>query len=98
MAGLQVTGQTFAEATREPGVTFVAAMFDGILGLGYASISVDDVTPVFYNMISQGLVDEPIFSFYLNRLVNHSRSLDVGSILAVGSTIMTQTGDLRHLF
>jgi phytepsin len=64
---LVVKGQEFIEATREPSVTFLVAKFDGILGLGFQEISVGNATPVWYNMVKQGLVKEPIFSFWLNR-------------------------------
>ncbi|MCO5583981.1 hypothetical protein L7F22_037899 [Adiantum nelumboides] len=64
---MEVTEQAFMEAVKEPGVTFLLAKFDGILGLGFKEISVGDATPVWYNMVEQGLVSEPVFSFWLNR-------------------------------
>ncbi|KAL6992825.1 phytepsin [Sarracenia purpurea var. burkii] len=66
---LVIKHQEFIEATQEPGVTFLAAKFDGILGLGFREISVGDAEPLWYNMINQGLIKEPVFSFWLNRNV-----------------------------
>ncbi|KAK9268284.1 hypothetical protein L1049_010727 [Liquidambar formosana] len=64
---LVVKDQEFIEATREPSVTFLVAKFDGILGLGFKEISVGNAVPVWYSMVKQGLIKEPVFSFWLNR-------------------------------
>ncbi|XAR49228.1 Phytepsin [Bertholletia excelsa] len=67
VGGLVVKDQVFMEATKEGSLTFVAAKFDGILGLGFQEISVGDVVPLWYNMVEQDLVKESVFSFWLNR-------------------------------
>ena len=57
--------QTFGEATKESSISFVIAKFDGILGMAYTAISVDDVTPVFVNMVKQKLLSKAVFGVYL---------------------------------
>ncbi|KAL5357736.1 aspartic peptidase domain-containing protein [Aspergillus floccosus] len=62
---LKIKEQLFAEATNEPGLAFAFGRFDGILGLGFDTISVNRIEPPFYKMVNQGLLDEPVFAFYL---------------------------------
>ncbi|MFS7905815.1 putative phytepsin [Helianthus anomalus] len=47
LGDLVVKEKDFIEATIEPGITFLAAKFDGILGLGFQEISVGGAVPAW---------------------------------------------------
>jgi cathepsin D len=80
LGGLKIKKQQFAEATALPGITFLVGRFDGILGLGFASISVDGVVPPWYNLLDQGLVKEKVFSVWLSK----NAMAQVGGMLILG--------------
>ena len=75
-----VEKQVFAEATDLPGLAFSAGKFDGILGLGWPSISEDAVTPVMQNALSQRLFNQGVFSFYLPNKDGGVGELIIGDI------------------
>ncbi|XP_028942807.1 pepsin A-like, partial [Antrostomus carolinensis] len=66
VAGINVANQIFGLAETEPGDFFYYMPFDGILGLAFPSISSSGATPVFDNMMSEGLVAQDLFSVYLS--------------------------------
>jgi len=94
VAGICAVDQTFAESTHEPGLSFVAGKFDGILGMGWPQIAVLDVLPPFNTMIEQGLVEQPVFSFWLNRDPN----ADLGGELILGGSDPTfYEGEMTYI-
>ncbi|CAD7002402.1 unnamed protein product [Ceratitis capitata] len=94
VAGLTISNQVFAEAVQEPGTTFVNSNFDGILGMGYQTISIDDVVPPFYNMWTQGLISSDVFSFYLAR---NGTSSEGGQMILGGSDSSLYEGSLTYV-
>lgn len=94
IASLTVKNQLFAEATKQPGITFIAAKFDGILGMAFRRISVDGVETVPNNMFAQGLVQHNVFSFWLDRDPNGEEG---GEIFFGGSDPKYYTGDFTYV-
>lgn len=86
VGNLVVHGQSFAESTKEPGLTFSVAKFDGILGLAFQSLSVGYQVPLFDNMVAQGLVNENLFGVWLNNVESSS-----SESLSDDNAVMTST-------
>uniref|UniRef100_A0A8C0H7V6 Peptidase A1 domain-containing protein n=1 Tax=Chelonoidis abingdonii TaxID=106734 RepID=A0A8C0H7V6_CHEAB len=56
------TFQIFGLSETEPGSFLYYSPFDGILGLAFPSISSSGATPVFDNMMNEGLMSQDLFS------------------------------------
>ncbi|KAK6308552.1 hypothetical protein J4Q44_G00218230 [Coregonus suidteri] len=77
VGGISVTQQIFAASQTE--APFMAIMVaDGILGLAFPNLAASGATPVFDNMMTQGLVSQNLFSVYL------SRNSAEGSVVSFG--------------
>uniref|UniRef100_A0A670Z8T6 pepsin A n=1 Tax=Pseudonaja textilis TaxID=8673 RepID=A0A670Z8T6_PSETE len=66
VGSIDVTNQIFGLSQTEPGSFLYYAPFDGILGLAYPRLSASGATPVFDNMMSEGLVSQDLFSVFLS--------------------------------
>lgn len=69
----------FAEITKEKGLSFLLAKFDGIFGLGWPSISVDTIIPPFQKLYNSGELDENLFAFYLGDMTGQDGELTLGN-------------------
>ncbi|KLO15692.1 endopeptidase [Schizopora paradoxa] len=83
----------FAEIV-EPGFAFASgnSKFDGILGLGYDDVSINHITPPFYEMINQGLLDARVFSFHVG-----SSDEDAGEVVFGGIDESAYEGEIHYL-
>ncbi|KAM5209520.1 napsin-A isoform 1-T1 [Hipposideros larvatus] len=82
IGGITGASVIFGEALWEPILDFTFAHFDGILGLGFPSLAVEGVQPPLDTMVDQGLLDKPVFSFYLSR---DPEVVDGGELVLGGS-------------
>merc|ERR1711957_769073 len=69
VGNIDVKGQLFAEVSKVSfgplNIAFAAGKFDGLLGLGFKSISQYNIPTPFEAMIDQKLISESVFAFYL---------------------------------
>ncbi len=81
VGGIGVPAYTFAEIDNPTGLgpAFLLGSFDGILGMGFRSISVDGLPTVFGAMEAAGLLSEPVFGFYFDSTGNNGE-LELGGI------------------
>lgn len=90
---IAVKNQVFGEVTEEQGLSFMFAKMDGIVGMAFKSIAVDDVTPLFDNMFNQSLVEKNMFSFYLSQTAGTTDS----AMLLGGSDPKYFTGPMTYI-
>merc|ERR1711881_554763 len=84
VGSVEVKGQLFAEVSKVSfgplNIAFAAGKFDGLLGLGFKSISQYQIPTPFESMVAQKLVDQPVFAFYLQSDGSQSGELVFGGI------------------
>ncbi|GFN99458.1 cathepsin d [Plakobranchus ocellatus] len=80
--GFTVKNQVFGEAILEPARFADDPINDGVIGLGLSKSARKGHRTVFDNMVSQGLLPAPVFSFYMNR----DNTDDRDSVLTLGGT------------
>jgi hypothetical protein len=84
VGNIDVKGQLFAEVSKVSfgplNLAFAAGKFDGLLGLGFKSISQYNIPTPFESMIDQKLISEPVFAFYLQNDPSKPGELVFGGI------------------
>merc|ERR1719330_2157352 len=91
VGSVTVPSLAFAEAVKEPGVAFIAAKFDGIMGFGFPEISVNRMTPFFQAALAAGVIKEAKFAFFLEKSAGKGGELSLG-----GSDPTKHTGDFTY--
>jgi saccharopepsin len=81
---IEVSNQLFAMVTKVSfgplNLAYAAGKFDGLLGLGFKSISQYNIPTPFEAMVDQKLVEQPVFAFYLQSDASAQGELVFGGI------------------
>merc|ERR1719462_1012044 len=74
-------------------IAYGSGSMSGFLSTDTVCIAVEHVTPVFDNMVDQGVVDDAVFSFWLNRNPNAEHG---GELILGGSDPNYYTGNMTY--
>jgi len=84
VGGIDVPAQPFAEVSKVSfgplNLAFAMGKFDGLLGLGFKSISMYNIPTPFEAMVDKKLISEPVFAFYLQEDMAEQGELVLGGI------------------
>ncbi|KAF1314377.1 Aspartic protease, partial [Globisporangium splendens] len=82
IGSLSLASQAFAEVTVTSGLgsLYTTGKFDGIFGLGFDSISENNIPTPFGQLVKNGVLDSPVFSFYLSKTDSAAGELTFGGI------------------
>ena len=77
IGGIQINNQSFAEIVDPSGLgdLFTLSKFDGILGMGFDNIAVNNIVTPIHNMFLQGKIKQTIFAFYLGNNIEGELSI-----------------------
>jgi len=80
---LVIPNTTFAQVT-DFDSSMVDSPLDGILGLAFQNISINNVVPPFMNAVAQNLVTNPLFTVYMETASNSEADAPVGGVYTFG--------------
>jgi len=94
LGGAIVENYVFAEVTNAAGLgaAYKAGKFDGILGMAFSSISVNQEDTVFEAAVRQGLYKDSVFAFYLG-----DSETDAGELVLGGYDSTHYTGPITWI-
>ncbi|XP_044798493.1 pregnancy-associated glycoprotein-like isoform X2 [Bubalus bubalis] len=72
--------QTFALTYRQISKILPFVPFEGVLGLGYPSLTTSRIIPVFDSLMLQKVISEPVFAFYLNNKKKNGSVVMLGGV------------------
>ncbi|XP_034490241.1 lysosomal aspartic protease-like [Drosophila innubila] len=89
---MRISNQTIVAATSETG--FKNYFFDGILGMGSPNMAKEYIASPVYNMYKQGLISQPVFSFYMD--FEDTTAFD-GEVIFGGSDSEFYAGNMTYV-